>query len=190
MVKKNKKASKTTTTAASAEQPAETSTTNTTTTTTTPAAAPAAKPTSSSTTKAPTSKPTPEEATVSTSSSNQSLLEADAQDDQVEEQEQEKGLRGKANKEMNNMNAGAFQDDANTVDEGKLNRAMTFISDVSKTQREQKTAREKELEKVTISKEDVELIMKEMNLGKAQAEKVLRENKGHVVDALRMLISV
>jgi NACalpha-BTF3-like transcription factor len=48
-------------------------------------------------------------------------------------------------------------------------------------------AREKELSKVTISKEDVDLIADEMEISKARAERVLREHHGNVVDALAFL---
>ncbi len=51
----------------------------------------------------------------------------------------------------------------------------------------EKMAREKELSKVTISKEDVDLIADEMEISKARAERVLREHHGNVVDALAFL---
>lgn len=45
-------------------------------------------------------------------------------------------------------------------------------------------ARRKELDKITIKKEDVELIMTEMEIPRNQAELSLRENHGDVVKAL------
>lgn len=45
-------------------------------------------------------------------------------------------------------------------------------------------ARRKELAKVTIKKEDVELIMNELDIPKSQAELTLRENEGDIVKAL------
>uniref|UniRef100_A0A9J8B921 Nascent polypeptide-associated complex subunit alpha-like UBA domain-containing protein n=2 Tax=Cyprinus carpio TaxID=7962 RepID=A0A9J8B921_CYPCA len=44
--------------------------------------------------------------------------------------------------------------------------------------------REKELAKVTIKREDVELIMGEMEISRAVAERSLREHMGNVVEAL------
>ncbi|XP_023803645.1 huntingtin-interacting protein K, partial [Cyanistes caeruleus] len=44
--------------------------------------------------------------------------------------------------------------------------------------------REKELAKVTIKKEDLELIMTEMEISRAAAERSLREHMGNVVEAL------
>ncbi|KAJ3278576.1 hypothetical protein HK104_002206 [Borealophlyctis nickersoniae] len=67
---------------------------------------------------------------------------------------------------------------------------MTFLTDVSKKQKAQRTARDKELDKVTISKEDVELIMTELEISKAQAERALKENKGNAVETLRKLLTV
>ena len=49
--------------------------------------------------------------------------------------------------------------------------------------------REKEVAQVVISKEDVELIVKEMEISKTLAEKSLRENRGSVVEALTALVN-
>jgi NACalpha-BTF3-like transcription factor len=48
--------------------------------------------------------------------------------------------------------------------------------------------REKELAAVVISKDDVELIVSEMELDKKVAERKLREAGGDVVQALRTLV--
>ena len=48
-------------------------------------------------------------------------------------------------------------------------------------------AREKELAKVSIKKEDVELIVKEMEISKDKAERTLREHTGNIVEALASL---
>ncbi|ENN73160.1 huntingtin-interacting protein K [Dendroctonus ponderosae] len=45
-------------------------------------------------------------------------------------------------------------------------------------------AREKELLKVSIRKEDVDLIVREMEIPRSTAERTLRENHGNVVNAL------
>uniref|UniRef100_A0A1A9W9F1 Nascent polypeptide-associated complex subunit alpha-like UBA domain-containing protein n=1 Tax=Glossina brevipalpis TaxID=37001 RepID=A0A1A9W9F1_9MUSC len=54
---------------------------------------------------------------------------------------------------------------------------------------ELKVAKEKELQKVQVKKEDIELIMNEMLITKTQAEKVLREQRGDVVAALEAIIA-
>ncbi|XP_037952053.1 huntingtin-interacting protein K-like [Teleopsis dalmanni] len=54
---------------------------------------------------------------------------------------------------------------------------------------ELKVAKEKELQKVHVKKEDIEIIMNEMLITKAQAEKVLREQSGDLVAALEAIIA-
>jgi len=51
----------------------------------------------------------------------------------------------------------------------------------------QRMAREKELAKISVSKEDVDLIVFEMEIPKSKAERVLREHNGNVVEALAAL---
>ena len=53
---------------------------------------------------------------------------------------------------------------------------------------EEKLAKEVELQKISIKKADIELIMNELEVSKEKAEKALRENKGDVVEALIHLI--
>ena len=47
--------------------------------------------------------------------------------------------------------------------------------------------KEKELAKVSIRKEDVDLIADEMEISKSKAERTLREHAGNVVEALAVL---
>ncbi|TTN67650.1 Huntingtin-interacting protein K [Bagarius yarrelli] len=62
---------------------------------------------------------------------------------------------------------------------------MSVIGDRrSREQKAKKQEREKELAKVTIKKEDVELIMAEMEITRGVAERSLREHMGNVVEAL------
>ena len=51
----------------------------------------------------------------------------------------------------------------------------------------EKRALERELAKVSIKKEDVDLIADEMEISKARAERTLREHHGNVVEALASL---
>ena len=50
-----------------------------------------------------------------------------------------------------------------------------------------RVAKEKELAKVSIRKEDVDLIADEMEISKSKAERTLREHAGNVVEALAAL---
>ena len=63
-----------------------------------------------------------------------------------------------------------------------------FFSDNKQVEEAAKRmAREKELAKVSIKKEDVELIVKEMEISKDKAERTLREHAGNIVEALASL---
>ncbi|XP_034936395.1 huntingtin-interacting protein K [Chelonus insularis] len=62
--------------------------------------------------------------------------------------------------------------------------ALTIIGDKRNKEQAEKKAKEKELLKVSIKKEDVDLIMKEMEINRQLAERTLREHRGNVVDAL------
>uniref|UniRef100_A0A803WDF0 Huntingtin interacting protein K n=1 Tax=Ficedula albicollis TaxID=59894 RepID=A0A803WDF0_FICAL len=63
-------------------------------------------------------------------------------------------------------------------------QAMSVIGDRRSREQKAKQEREKELAKVTIKKEDLELIMTEMEISRAAAERSLREHMGNVVEAL------
>lgn len=62
--------------------------------------------------------------------------------------------------------------------------AISLIGDQRNKQAAEKIAREKELLKVLIKKEDVDLIVREMEISRIKAERTLREHHGNVVKAL------
>ncbi|XP_028256876.1 huntingtin-interacting protein K [Parambassis ranga] len=70
------------------------------------------------------------------------------------------------------------------ISSSDLETAMSVIGDRRSREQKAKQEREKELAKVTIKKEDVELIMSEMEISRAVAERSLREHMGNVVEAL------
>uniref|UniRef100_UPI00398E8FC3 huntingtin-interacting protein K-like n=1 Tax=Pristiophorus japonicus TaxID=55135 RepID=UPI00398E8FC3 len=65
-----------------------------------------------------------------------------------------------------------------------LETTMSVIGDRRSQEQKAKQEREKELAKVTIKKEDVEVIMNEMEISRSAAERSLREHLGNVVEAL------
>ncbi|XP_069792480.1 huntingtin-interacting protein K-like [Narcine bancroftii] len=65
-----------------------------------------------------------------------------------------------------------------------LETAMSIIGDRRSREQKAKQEREKELAKVIIKKEDVKLIMNEMEISRTAAEHSLREHLGNVVEAL------
>ncbi|CAH0546021.1 unnamed protein product [Brassicogethes aeneus] len=62
--------------------------------------------------------------------------------------------------------------------------AISAIGDRRNKEALEKQAREKELMKVSIKKEDVDLIVQEMEISRTLAERTLREYHGNVVNAL------
>ncbi|XP_061620844.1 huntingtin-interacting protein K isoform X1 [Phyllopteryx taeniolatus] len=85
------------------------------------------------------------------------------------------------------------------ISSSDLQTAMSVIGDRRSREQKAKQEREKELAKVTIKKEDVELIcvrdvhvvtqMSEMEISRFTAERSLREHMGNVVEALVALTS-
>ena len=71
----------------------------------------------------------------------------------------------------------------------ELEDAIVAIRNKQAQKTAEKLAREKELAKVVISKEHVDLIMHEMELPKDKAERTLREHGGDVVKALTALVN-
>jgi len=67
---------------------------------------------------------------------------------------------------------------------------VATTTNLARMDTEEKVAKERELAKVVISKEHVDLIMHEMELPKDQTERILREHGGDVVKALAALVNV
>ncbi|KAH0560635.1 huntingtin-interacting protein K [Cotesia typhae] len=62
--------------------------------------------------------------------------------------------------------------------------ALSIIGDRRNKEQAEKKAKERELLKVSIKKEDVDLIMKELEINRTRAERTLREHRGNIVEAL------
>merc|ERR1712168_301012 len=71
----------------------------------------------------------------------------------------------------------------------ELEDAIVAIRNKQALKTAEKLARERELAKVAISREHVELIMTELELPKEKAERTLREHGGDVVQALTALVN-
>merc|ERR1719356_1705630 len=71
----------------------------------------------------------------------------------------------------------------------ELEEAIVAIRKKQEQKKAEKLARERELAKVPIKKEEVELIMTEMEIPKDKAERTLREHGGNVVLALTALVN-
>lgn len=83
-----------------------------------------------------------------------------------------------------------YAEDKEIISTGsELEDAIANIRKKQDVKTQEKLAIERELAKVTISKEDIDLIMCEMELPKERAERTLREHGGDVVQALTALVN-
>ncbi|KAH8347087.1 huntingtin-interacting protein K [Drosophila kikkawai] len=75
------------------------------------------------------------------------------------------------------------------ISAANISSAVEQFGNQRNKENELRVAKEKELQKVQVKKEDIELIMNELLVSKSHAEKVLREQSGDVVAALEAIIS-
>ncbi|XP_055381439.1 huntingtin-interacting protein K [Condylostylus longicornis] len=73
------------------------------------------------------------------------------------------------------------------ISSADMSSAVEQFGDKRIKEDQEKLAKERELQKIHVKKEDIELIMNEMLISRTQAEKVLREQRGDVVAALEVL---
>ncbi|KAF9934650.1 hypothetical protein FBU30_000974 [Linnemannia zychae] len=116
---------------------------------------------------------------------------ADDKDDEEEEKETEKGQSGEAKAAMKNMTGYHQENERDGVDSDKIEKAMSSITDMIKKQKADKAASgsHKEAEKLTLAKEDIEVVMNEFDLTKALAEKHLKEHGGDLIKTLDALVT-
>ncbi|XP_054276040.1 huntingtin-interacting protein K [Macrosteles quadrilineatus] len=77
-----------------------------------------------------------------------------------------------------------YAEEKEIISTDEFQGAMTIIGDQRNKEIAEKMAKEKELLKVIIKKEDVDLIVKETLISQSLAERTLREHCGNVVNAL------
>lgn len=70
------------------------------------------------------------------------------------------------------------------ISTNNISDAMKVVSDRQMLEATEKQLKETELSRVKINKEDIDLIVNEMELTRSVAERVLREHKGNVFEAL------
>lgn len=69
----------------------------------------------------------------------------------------------------------------------EITNAVNMFEDKRSKENEEKLAKERELQKVHVKKEDIELLIREMEITRSKAEETLREQLGDVVAALEAL---
>ena len=116
------------------------------------------------------------------------LLNNMAAEEQIEPNEEENTKENKS-KRMAKHNDGAAElenvtDYAEEVEISQnIGEAMKVLGDKSTKEITETIMKEKELSEVKINKEDVDLIVQEMEVTRTLAERKLCEHKGNVVDA-------
>jgi len=119
----------------------------------------------------------------------------DAEKDEDENDEEEPPQQQDKDKKHNSGAADLekvtdYAEDQEILSTGnELEDAIVAIRNKQAQKTAEKLARERELAKVVINKEYVELIMHEMELPKDKAERTLREHDGDVVKALTALVN-
>ncbi|VDI24206.1 huntingtin-interacting protein K-like [Mytilus galloprovincialis] len=110
------------------------------------------------------------------------------EEEQVEEPDQEDDSK-KDKSKKHDSGAADLEKVTDFVEETEISAqsigdAMNKLTEKKTKERAEFIAREKELSKIKISKEDVDLIVLEMEIGRSLAERKLREHKGDIVEAL------
>ncbi|EDV94661.1 huntingtin-interacting protein K [Drosophila grimshawi] len=115
---------------------------------------------------------------------NGTEAEDDAQDQDIKQKKQTRHDGGAADLERVTDYA-----EEKEISAANISSAVEQFGNQRSKENELRVAKEKELQKVQVKKEDIELIMNELLVSKTQAEKVLREQSGDVVAALEAIIS-
>ncbi|EDW58350.1 huntingtin-interacting protein K [Drosophila novamexicana] len=115
---------------------------------------------------------------------NGTEVEEDGQDEDIKQKKQTRHDGGAADLERVTDYA-----EEKEISAANISSAVEQFGNQRSKENEMRVAKEKELQKVQVKKEDIELIMNELLVSKAQAEKVLREQSGDVVAALEAIIS-
>jgi len=68
-----------------------------------------------------------------------------------------------------------------------ISDAMKVVNDRMSGEMNEKRLKEIELSRIKINKEDIDLVVEEMEISRTAAERSLREHKGSVLDALLAL---
>ncbi|CAB4406575.1 unnamed protein product [Rhizophagus irregularis] len=102
-------------------------------------------------------------------------------DDQQAEEPQQKGFKGQAKKDMQAVEGYVAEGaEGEGIDESKLDKAWNIVETVNEEKKrlnDQKLQKQKDAEKIKVSKEDIEFIMREMDVPKPEADKYLKENQ-------------
>ncbi|KAI7863357.1 hypothetical protein BDF14DRAFT_1885193 [Spinellus fusiger] len=126
------------------------------------------------------------DATVAKESHEPDANTATKVEDDNEDEPVEKGAKGEASKDMKNVTGYVNEELANRqVDAGKLANSLAFVQEAAKSFKQKIVS--KPSSGLALNKQDIDLLVNEMQISRTEAEKVLRDN-GDVVKALNELI--
>ncbi|CAG8486670.1 19816_t:CDS:2 [Rhizophagus irregularis] len=116
-----------------------------------------------------------------------------SKNDDKQAKPQQKGFKGQAKKDMQAVEGYVAEGaEGEGIDESKLDKAWNIVETVNEEKKrlnDQKLQKQKDAEKIKVSKEDIEFIMREMDVPKPEADKYLKENQGDLVEALKAMVN-
>ncbi|KAF6024337.1 HYPK [Bugula neritina] len=105
-------------------------------------------------------------------------------EDEGDDQTQGKSLKGKHNDGAADLEKVTDYVEEQEISAQDIQKTMKLVLERKQEQAMQRAAREKEISKVKVKQEDVDLIAHEMEISKLLAERKLKEHQGNVVSAL------
>ncbi|CAM0136492.1 unnamed protein product [Umbelopsis sp. WA50703] len=109
-------------------------------------------------------------------------------DDEAEDEPVEKGAKGEASKDMKNVTRYFEEQAERNVDADKIQKVIgrTMCANIDNML---SSSRKQQIDRTSITKENIELIMSELNVPKLTAEKALLDNNNDIRAALTHLIT-
>ncbi|XP_067939022.1 huntingtin-interacting protein K-like [Watersipora subatra] len=115
--------------------------------------------------------------------SSRKAKSANVEDDHAEE-EQGKSFKGKHNDGAADLEKVTDFVEEQEISAQDIQKTLKLVLARKQEQAMQLAAREKELAKVKVKQEDIDLIVHEMEISKSVAERKLKQHQGNVVEAL------
>ncbi|CAF2990757.1 unnamed protein product [Rotaria socialis] len=116
--------------------------------------------------------------------------EDNVSDDEKEDEQANNSIQkkedAKVEKELDRVTDRVDEEDLGSE---KIGNALTAINDKRHIDESKRKAEQAVLANVKIRKEDVELIIQELELPRSKAEKILRQHRGDVVATLKALVN-
>lgn len=114
----------------------------------------------------------------------------DASDQPDETTEVPKGQEGTQATDLNKIEEHNHQQESNVaIDSSALKVAMSNLTARLQEQKKQQKEKKEQLAKVSIKREDVDLLINEFDLTRDKADTILRENDGDVTKVMEILIN-